>query len=217
VSPTCLNAALRATLPGGAVAATPLPLCPEISLYLVCPENMQRRFSIEETQAILRDAPYWIFCWASGHAMAAHILAHRADFQDRVVMDFGAGSGVVAIAAALAGARRVYACDIDPRALEAIEANAALNGVTVTACKALEEVDTPVDILVAADVLYDRANLYLLDLFRAQAPCVLIADSRLKSLDNDAYTAIAEVTTTTVPDLDEPAEFNCVRLYRTFR
>ncbi len=46
------------------------------------------------------------------------------------VLDYGCGSGILAIAAAKLGAGRVFGTDIDPQALEAARANAAGNGVT---------------------------------------------------------------------------------------
>jgi ribosomal protein L11 methyltransferase len=50
--------------------------------------------------------------------------------RDRIVIDYGCGSGVLAIAAALLGAREVHAVDNDPQALLATRENAQRNGVT---------------------------------------------------------------------------------------
>lgn len=49
------------------------------------------------------------------------------------VLDYGCGSGILAIAAALHGARQVDAVDIDPGAVESTRANAAANGVSLRA------------------------------------------------------------------------------------
>jgi ribosomal protein L11 methyltransferase len=49
------------------------------------------------------------------------------------VLDYGCGSGILAIAAALFGAGRVEAVDIDPAAVESTRVNAAANGVAVQA------------------------------------------------------------------------------------
>ena len=57
---------IRRTLPQARIVATPLPLCPEIQLYLIDPDNMQRAFAVDEIQTILANTPYWTFCWASG-------------------------------------------------------------------------------------------------------------------------------------------------------
>ncbi len=75
----------------------------------------------------------------------------QVDLRDRHVIDYGCGSGVLAIAAALLGAARVVAIDNDPQALEASRANAERNGVD--ACLELvlasEQALAPADVLVA--------------------------------------------------------------------
>ena len=75
--------------------------------------------------------PYWAFPWAGGTALAAYLLDHPHEVQRRRVLDLATGSGLVAIAAARAGAVEVLANDIDPLALAAVGLNAALNAVTV--------------------------------------------------------------------------------------
>ena len=65
------------------------------------------------------------------------------------MLDFGSGSGVVAIAAAKAGARRVYACDIDDMAIDAIKANARLNQVDIQTCRQVSETNTRPDLIIA--------------------------------------------------------------------
>ncbi|MBZ2190038.1 50S ribosomal protein L11 methyltransferase [Alcanivorax sp. JB21] len=66
------------------------------------------------------------------HETTAMCLAwlDGADLTGKTVLDFGCGSGVLAIAALLLGAERVLACDIDPQALLATRENAILNGVS---------------------------------------------------------------------------------------
>lgn len=75
--------------------------------------------------------PYWAFAWPGGQALARYILDRRAEFAGKSLLDFGAGSGLIAIAAAKAGAVPVVAADTDPGAQTAIELNAATNGVFV--------------------------------------------------------------------------------------
>lgn len=79
--------------------------------------------------------PYWAFAWPGGQALARYILDRRREFAGKCVLDFGAGSGLVAIAAALAGAEPVLAAEIDVGALTAMEINAAANGVFVETIK----------------------------------------------------------------------------------
>lgn len=209
-----LTCTLRRTLAGARLVETPLPLCPALKLYLLDPDNMQRPFSTDEIQAVLNDTPYWVFCWPGGQALAHYILQNRQDFAGKCIVDFGAGSGVVAIAAALAGAARVTACDIDRHALEAVQANAALNGVAVQTCAALVEVADQPDLIIAADVLYDRENRPFLELFLERATEVLVADSRAKTIDVAPYRQIAQVTAATLPDLEDGDEFKTISIYR---
>ncbi len=77
------------------------------------------------------DPPFWAFAWAGGQGLARHLLDHRDLSAGRAVLDFGAGSGLLAIAAAKSGARRVRAVDIDPVAASAMALNAALNGARI--------------------------------------------------------------------------------------
>lgn len=51
------------------------------------------------------------------------------DLKDKVVIDYGCGSGILGVAALLLGAKYVYATDIDPQAVLATRQNAELNGV----------------------------------------------------------------------------------------
>ena len=107
------------------------PLVPEIQLHLAT-EMTPIWHATEETLA--RGAvppPFWAFAWAGGQALARYLLDHPETVAGREVLDIGSGSGIVAIAAAKAGAARVVASEIDPFAAAAIALNAALNGVTV--------------------------------------------------------------------------------------
>jgi predicted nicotinamide N-methyase len=106
-------------------------LVPEIALHLASEITP----IWEATEASLERAglppPYWAFAWAGGQALARYLLDHPDQVRGRTVLDFGAGSGLVAIAAAKAGAARVVAADIDHFAAAAIGLNAALNDATI--------------------------------------------------------------------------------------
>jgi predicted nicotinamide N-methyase len=162
----------------------------------------------------MSDPPYWSFCWASGQVLARWILEHKGVVAGRTVLDFGAGSGVTAIAAALAGARQVVALDIDPAACEAVKVNADLNKVHVHVTDDFEKaVAAGIGILFAADVLYDKENFSFLDRFLRAAGQVYVADSRVKDLSVVPYRKIGGGTAVSWPDLDEPAEFRQVSIY----
>ncbi|GAB4179772.1 MAG: 50S ribosomal protein L11 methyltransferase [Wenzhouxiangellaceae bacterium] len=73
------------------------------------------------------------------------------DLQGRVVLDFGCGSGILAIAALKLGARRAFAIDHDPQALEATRDNARANGVAdrITVLSPAQAPDCAADVVVA--------------------------------------------------------------------
>jgi len=205
---------IQRTLPDAQIAETPLQLCPELKLCLICADNLSRRFSEDEIRIILDNTPYWSFCWSSGQAMAYYLLQNRRLTEGRSILDFGSGSGVVAIAAAMAGAKKVVACDIDPDALDAIKFNAELNGVEIDTCESFYKLSENFDMIITADLLYDKENQYFLEKFLSYAPMVFVAESRLKTIAVKPYEKITEITTTSLPDLYEPDEFKKVSIYR---
>jgi predicted nicotinamide N-methyase len=194
-----------------------LPDCHNLQLYLLNADFPQDALSPEEMHAALNEPAYWIFCWASGLALARKILNEPALVRGKTVLDFGAGSGVVAVAAAMAGARRSIACDIDPASLQASAANAALNGVAVETSADFFAFNEPLDLIFAADVLYDKANHFFLDEFLKKAPEVWVADSRVRNLNMPPYRLEGEVEAETLPDLNEFDEFRRVRFYHARR
>ncbi|QLF94166.1 methyltransferase [Pseudomonas sp. ABC1] len=209
-----LQQALEQLLGNARLVATPLPGT-DIRLWLIDAANMDRAFSPEETRRILEEPPYWCFCWASGLALAHKLARHPEWVAGKRVLDFGSGSGIAAIAAAKAGAAEVIACDIDPLALLACQANAELNGVKLGYSEDLFAEKQPYDLLLAADVLYDRANLPLLDRFSAHARQSLVADSRIRDFRHPHYQPMGTMQACTWPDLAEPDEFRQVSLYRS--
>src|SRR5262245_54484985 len=75
--------------------------------------------------------PFWAFPWAGGQALAHYVLDHPELVRGKLVLDLASGSGLVAIAAAKAGAAEVIANDIDPMCEAAVAVNAVLNGVAI--------------------------------------------------------------------------------------
>lgn len=216
-APDTLTQCIQSMLHDASLSEQVLPQCPEIKLWLVDPVPMQRPFSQDEILAIQAYPAYWAFCWASGQVLAQHILDNPELVRNKRIMDFGAGSGVVAIACVMAGAKQVIACDIDPDALLSCQHNAKLNQVEFERHGNLFEFDQEIDLLIAADVLYDKANLPLLDVFLDKATEVLVADSRVKNFNFPPYQAIGQIESFTVPDLDELDEFRLVNLYQARR
>lgn len=215
-SPLHLQRALSELIGDAQLTPCPLPGT-DLSLWLLDASNMDRAFSQEETRRILHEPPYWCFCWASGLAMARYLAAHPEWVAGKRVLDFGAGSGIAAIAAAKAGAREVIACDLNPLALAACRANAQLNDVTLGySADFFAEADR-FDLILVADVLYDRANLPLLDQFLSRGREALVADSRVRDFQHPAYQRLGILDALTLPDLAEPWEFRKVSLYHSQR
>jgi predicted nicotinamide N-methyase len=158
------------------------PLVPEIPLHLAT-EITPIWQATEETLARTGvPPPFWAFPWAGGQALARYLLDHPAQVAGRSVLDFGSGSGVVAIAAAKAGATAVLAADIDHFAVAAIAANAVLNGVVISVATEdlLDTVSSRWDVVTAGDVCYeqpmaDRATTWL-RMLAARRTLVLLSD-----------------------------------------
>lgn len=183
--------------------------------------------------AVITQPAYWAFCWGSGLALAQFMLNDRLDerrnaepnaqpapqqtsaawIAGKTILDIGSGSGVAAIAAAKAGAAKVWACDNDADALAATAANAQLNQVTLELFSDLAQVPTGADIALLADVLYDKSNLPLLQHAQRLAPEVLVADSRINQLPDPAYQEVAQIHALTFPNLGEFDEFGTTRLF----
>lgn len=137
----------------------PVPHAPEIRLHLADEATALWERTEEELEEIGLPPPFWAFAWAGGQALARYLLDAPQIAAGRTVLDFASGSGLVAIAAAKAGAVRVRASDLDPFAIPAIGLNAALNGVAdrVEAVSADLVGSVPEESLVlAADIFYER-------------------------------------------------------------
>jgi predicted nicotinamide N-methyase len=137
--------------------ATP-PLVPEIRLHLATEITPIWQATEESLARAGVPPPFWAFAWAGGQALARFLLDHPEEVAGRAVLDFGAGSGLVAIAAAKAGAVRVLAAEIDHFGVAAIAANAELNGVSmaVTNADLLDTVDASLEVVTAGDVCYEK-------------------------------------------------------------
>jgi predicted nicotinamide N-methyase len=139
-------------------ALAKVPLVPEIVLHTASEVTPLWQATEAWLQARGLDVPFWSVPWAGGQALARWVLDHPEEVSGRAVVDFGAGSGLVAIAAALAGAARVVAVDTDPLAAAACALNATANGVAIeTSRDDIVGQDLAADVLLAGDVWYERA------------------------------------------------------------
>ncbi len=169
-------------------APAPVPLAPEVVVYQATELTPLWRATARELHA-WDDSPYWAFPWAGGQALARHGLDHPELVRGRRVLDFATGSGLVAIAAAKAGAAAVAAVDVDPFCAAVVRLNADLNGVAV-AFHAGDPLGAPppadADVVLAGDVFYERALAA-----RAAAWFRALAASGVRVLAGDADRAYA--------------------------
>ncbi|WNV86786.1 50S ribosomal protein L11 methyltransferase [Umezawaea sp. Da 62-37] len=169
----------------------PVPLVPEIVLR-GADDVIALWEATDETAP-----PFWAFPWAGGQALARYLLDHPHLVEGRRVLDLAAGSGLVAIAARLAGAGDTTANDIDPRSAAAVTLNAALNDTTVHVVTAdlLDEGSTDFDVVLAGDVFYDRdMAARVLPFLRAAADrgaTVLVGDPQRAHLPHAEFTVLA--------------------------
>lgn len=134
------------------------PLVPEIDLHLASEAQPIWLATEADLDAYGLPPPYWAFAWAGGQALARYILDHPHEVRGRRVFDFASGSGIVAIAAAMAGASAVVANDIDPFALTAIALNADANGASI-ATEPRDLIGAPLagyDAVLAGDACYEQ-------------------------------------------------------------
>jgi predicted nicotinamide N-methyase len=133
------------------------PLVPEVKLHLATEIVPIWRSTEEELKREGLDPPFWAFAWAGGQALARYVLDHPKTVRGRHVLDFGSGSGLVAIAAAKAGAPSVLANDIDPIAIEAIKLNSVVNAVELaTTSSNLIGQDFGWETVLIADMCYEQ-------------------------------------------------------------
>jgi predicted nicotinamide N-methyase len=133
------------------------PLAPELRRHLADEAVALWQKTEDELGRIGLPPPFWAFAWAGGQALAAFIAERRETVAGKFALDFASGSGLVAIAAAKAGAARVEASEIDDFALAAIEMNSAENGVTVVVRpEDLVGRDEGWEVVLAGDISYQR-------------------------------------------------------------
>jgi predicted nicotinamide N-methyase len=152
--------------------------------------------------------PFWAFAWAGGQALARYVLDNPALVSGKRALDFASGSGLIAIAAAKAAAAQVEASDIDAFAIAAIEANAALNGVSVTPrVENLIGADEGWEVVLAGDVAYEKdlaeaATDWLATLARRGAT-VLVGDPYRAYLPLDRLDRVVEYSVPVTRELED--------------
>jgi predicted nicotinamide N-methyase len=199
--------------PGGFVrrntAIAAPPLVPEIRLHLATEITPIWQASEESLARGAVPPPFWAFAWAGGQALARYLLDHPETVAGRSVLDFGSGSGMVAIAAAKAGARSVLAAEIDHFAAAAIAANAGLNdvAVAVAAADVIDTADLRCQIVTAGDVCYERAMadraIPWLRKLAGRGCLVLLGDPGRAYLPTEGLRELARYTVPTSRELED--------------
>jgi predicted nicotinamide N-methyase len=186
-----------------------VPFIPEVRLWMA-DDVMALWETMEQVRGeIGLPPPFWAFPWAGGVAVARYVLDHPELVAGRRVLDLAAGSGLVAIAAALRGAASVRAVDIDAYAVASIGVNAAANEVAVDAVAAdiLDGDGGPAEVVLAGDVFYERtmAARFLPFLERAQArgAQVIVGDPGRAYLPRERFTSLATYQVPVVADLED--------------
>jgi predicted nicotinamide N-methyase len=202
---------------------TPAPLCPEIRVHYA--HSLVAVW--EAAEALVGrplPAPFWAYPWPGGCALARVLLDRPALVRGRSVLDFGAGGGVAALAAAFAGAASVVANDIDPWALRVTRLAADAHRLSVDTladdiCAAPPLVDD-FDVVLCSDLAYERSQAPLqrrvLDRAAANGATVLVADAGRTYFDASGMTLLSTVELDVPPDLEGVAR-RTARVYELAR
>ncbi len=191
----------------GQTALVAPPLVPEIRLHLAA--EVTPLWRAAEAALAERDAPppYWAFAWPGGQALARYVLDHPETVHGRRVLDFAAGSGLAAIAAARAGAAVVTAADIDVHAAAALGLNAAANAVGIRIVTE-DLIDRPSswEVVLAGDVCYEQPmagrTIVWLRALAAGETMVLLADPGRSYRPHDGLAELARYRVPTSLELE---------------
>ena len=194
------------------------PLVPEIRLHLATEVVPLWRKTEEELEAEGVPPPYWAFAWAGGQALARYVLDNPAIVRGKSVLDFGSGSGLVAIAAKKAGAAHVLAADIDAFAAAAIALNAQANdaAIEVTRDDVIGRAD-PWPVILIGDMCYERPLAErLLAWLRARDALVLLGDPGRSYFPKSGVEKLATFRVQTTRELED-REIRETGVYRLTR
>lgn len=187
------------------------PHTPEIQLHLADEITPIWRLTEESLAQMGLPPPFWAFAWAGGQALARYILDNPDVVAGKRVIDFASGSGIVGIAAKLAGAAEVLSADIDGFCGAALSLNAEANGVTCSySSRDLLNAPAPAcDVILAGDICYEKPmasrGLAWLTAAHAAGATVLIGDPGRSYFPRTGLQKLAEyqvVTTREIEDME---------------
>jgi predicted nicotinamide N-methyase len=190
-------------------ALTAPPLVPEIKLHLATEVVPLWHATEEELARIGMPPPYWAFAWAGGQALARYVLDRPEIVRGKRVLDIGAGSGLVGLAAVRAGAASVLAADIDAFACAAIRLNAAANGCDIAVTQEdLIGAPDAWDVILVGDLFYERPLAerllaWLKPLCKSRDTTVLLGDPGRNYFPKGGVEKLASYTVPTTRDLED--------------
>lgn len=186
------------------------PHTPELILHLADEITPIWELTEDALAEIGLPPPFWAFAWAGGQALARYVLDNPGTVAGKRVIDFASGSGLVGIAAMMAGAKNVLAADIDVYCEAALALNARANGVSVAySASDLLAANPPAwaDLILAGDICYEKPMtekvLAWLVLARAQGSTVLIGDPGRSYFPKSGLTKLAEYQVETTRELED--------------
>lgn len=185
------------------------PLIPEIKLHLAEESVPIWQKTEDELGEINVPPPFWAFAWAGGQALARYILDNPGQLAGQTVLDLGAGAGLSAIAAKLAGAASVLAADIDAISLAAVGLNAAANGVNIatTADDLLTTDPAPFGVVLVGDLFYERQLAErvakFIDTAAKAGAIVLIGDPKRNYFPEGRFTRVAAYQVPVTRELED--------------
>ena len=186
----------------------PVPLVPEISLYMADDATELWQHTESDLDTVGLPPPFWAFAWAGGQALARYLLDRPGLLRNARVLDFASGSGLVAIAAVLAGAEAATANDIDAFALAVAALNAEANSIAIGTCGSdLLARDGGWDVVLAADIFYERdtanaVTTWLQQLVRRGAT-VLVGDPGRTYFDHSLFESLARYDVPVMRSLED--------------
>ena len=190
----------------------PVPHVPEISLHVADEAVPIWQKTEEQLDAMGLPPPYWAFAWAGGQALARYVLDNASVLAGKRVLDLASGSGLVAVAAAKAGAAPVIAADIDAFTEAAISLNAEANDVYIETIvqDLLDRAASPApryDVILVGDLFYERDTatraLAFLDRHAAIGTRVLVGDPGRIYLPKERLTRLAEYSVPVTRELED--------------
>jgi predicted nicotinamide N-methyase len=186
----------------------PVPHVAEIRLHL-SDDVLGLWQRTEDERGPVQPPPFWAFAWPGGQALARYVLDHADLVAGRTVLDLGSGSGLVAIAAAMADAAEVLASEIDTLAVAAISLNARANGVPAPTIlgDVLDGDGEGAEVVLAGDVWYSRPLaervLAFIERARARGASVLVGDIGRAFLPRDRFRVLETRDVPVIGELED--------------